>query len=41
MSVENVSLVDRKVTLLIATGAAMAANCEPCLNNVIPLPLSA
>jgi alkylhydroperoxidase/carboxymuconolactone decarboxylase family protein YurZ len=24
------------VTLLIATGAAMAANCEPCLNKVVP-----
>ena len=29
-------IVDYKVTLLIAAGAAMAANCEPCLNKVIP-----
>jgi alkylhydroperoxidase/carboxymuconolactone decarboxylase family protein YurZ len=36
MSNENKGLVDRKVTLLIATGAAMAANCEPCLNKVVP-----
>lgn len=36
MSVEDNGLVDRKVTLLIAAGAAMAANCEPCLNKVVP-----
>jgi alkylhydroperoxidase/carboxymuconolactone decarboxylase family protein YurZ len=24
------------VSLLIAAGAAMAANCEPCLNKVVP-----
>jgi alkylhydroperoxidase/carboxymuconolactone decarboxylase family protein YurZ len=36
MSAENKSLVDNKVTLLIAAGAAMAANCEPCLNMVVP-----
>lgn len=36
MSVENNRIVDHKVTLLIATGAAMAANCEPCLNKVVP-----
>ena len=36
MSVENNTLVDHKVTLLIAAGAAMAANCEPCLNKVVP-----
>ena len=29
-------LVDYKVTMLIAAGAAMAANCEPCLNKVVP-----
>ena len=29
-------IVDYKVTMLIATGAAMAANCEPCLNKIIP-----
>ncbi len=29
-------IVDHKVTLLIAAGAAMAANCEPCLNKVVP-----
>jgi alkylhydroperoxidase/carboxymuconolactone decarboxylase family protein YurZ len=29
-------LVDHKVTLLIAAGAAMAANCEPCLNKIVP-----
>jgi hypothetical protein len=33
---ENHKLVDYKVTLLIAAGAAMAANCEPCLNKVVP-----
>ena len=27
-------IVDYKVTMLIAAGAAMAANCEPCLNKV-------
>jgi hypothetical protein len=30
------SIVDYKVTMLIAAGAAMAANCEPCLNKVVP-----
>jgi alkylhydroperoxidase/carboxymuconolactone decarboxylase family protein YurZ len=30
------SLVDNKVTMLIAAGAAMAANCEPCLNKIVP-----
>jgi alkylhydroperoxidase/carboxymuconolactone decarboxylase family protein YurZ len=29
-------IVDHKVTLLIAAGAAMAANCEPCLNKIVP-----
>jgi alkylhydroperoxidase/carboxymuconolactone decarboxylase family protein YurZ len=29
-------IVDDKVTLLIAAGAAMAANCEPCLNKIVP-----
>ncbi len=29
-------IVDYKVTMLIAAGAAMAANCEPCLNKIIP-----
>lgn len=29
-------LVDYKVTLLIAAGSAMAANCEPCLNKIVP-----
>jgi alkylhydroperoxidase/carboxymuconolactone decarboxylase family protein YurZ len=28
-------VVDRTVTLLIAAGAAMAANCEPCLNKIV------
>jgi hypothetical protein len=32
----NSQLVDYKVTMLIAAGAAMAANCEPCLNRVVP-----
>ena len=36
MSAEGRTLVDHKVTLLIAAGAAMAANCEPCLNKVVP-----
>ena len=29
-------VVDYKVTMLIAAGAAMAANCEPCLNKIVP-----
>jgi alkylhydroperoxidase/carboxymuconolactone decarboxylase family protein YurZ len=29
-------IVDYKVTMLIAAGAAMAANCEPCLNRIVP-----
>jgi len=29
-------IVDYKVTMLIAVGAAMAANCEPCLNKAVP-----
>ena len=33
---EKPEIVDYKVTLLIAAGAAMAANCEPCLNKVVP-----
>ena len=32
----NDQIVDFKVTMLIAAGAAMAANCEPCLNRVVP-----
>jgi alkylhydroperoxidase/carboxymuconolactone decarboxylase family protein YurZ len=34
--IEKERLVDYKVTLLIAAGAAMAANCEPCLNKIVP-----
>lgn len=33
---ETVKIVDSKVTMLIAAGAAMAANCEPCLNKIVP-----
>ena len=29
-------IIDYKVTMLIAAGAAMAANCEPCLNKIVP-----
>jgi hypothetical protein len=29
-------IVDYKLTMLIVAGAAMAANCEPCLNKVVP-----
>jgi alkylhydroperoxidase/carboxymuconolactone decarboxylase family protein YurZ len=29
-------IVDSRVTMLIAAGAAMAANCEPCLNKIVP-----
>ncbi len=29
-------IVNYQVTMLIAAGAAMAANCEPCLNKVVP-----
>ena len=36
-SVKDIAqIVDYKVTMLIAAGAAMAANCEPCLNKIIP-----
>ena len=36
-SIKDISLiVDYKVTMLIAAGAAMAANCEPCLNKIVP-----
>ena len=30
------AILDYKVTMLIAAGAAMAANCEPCLNKIVP-----
>jgi hypothetical protein len=34
---EDISqIVNYRVTMLIAAGAAMAANCEPCLNKIIP-----
>ena len=33
---ETVNIVDAKITMLIAAGAAMAANCEPCLNKIVP-----
>ena len=33
---DNAPIVDYPVTMLIAAGAAMAANCEPCLNKIIP-----
>ena len=29
------SLIDEKVTLLIAASAAIAANCEPCLRKIV------
>ena len=29
-------IADYKITMLIAAGAAMAANCEPCLNKAKP-----
>ena len=32
----TIQIVDYKVTMLIAAGAAMAANCEPCLNKIVP-----
>ena len=35
-SIVELSIVDHRVTLLIAAGAAMAANCEPCLNKIVP-----
>jgi len=35
-SKEIPAIVDYKVTMLIAAGAAMAANCEPCLNKIVP-----
>jgi len=33
---DSSEIVDYKVTMLIAAGAAMAANCEPCLNKIVP-----
>ena len=30
-----IQIVDYKITMLIAAGAAMAANCEPCLNKIV------
>ncbi len=30
------AIVDYKVSMLIAAGAAMAANCEPCINKIVP-----
>lgn len=33
---DDPEIVDYRVTMLIAAGAAMAANCEPCLNKAIP-----
>ena len=38
---QSPEIVDFKVTMLIAAGAAMAANCEPCLNRVVPDLISA
>jgi len=35
-SKQGSGIVDFKVTMLIAAGAAMAANCEPCLNKIVP-----
>jgi alkylhydroperoxidase/carboxymuconolactone decarboxylase family protein YurZ len=35
-TIQTPEIVDFKVTMLIAAGAAMAANCEPCLNKVVP-----
>lgn len=29
-------IVDRKVTLLVAAGSAMATGCEPCMDQIIP-----
>ncbi len=36
VATEIPQIVDYKVTMLIAAGAAIAANCEPCLNKVVP-----
>ena len=33
---ETTEIIDDKLSLLIAAGAAMASNCEPCLDEVIP-----
>jgi len=33
---DDPGIVDYKITMLIAASAAMAANCEPCLNKAIP-----
>ena len=33
---DRAEIVDYKVTMLIAAGAAMAAKCEPCLNSIVP-----
>ncbi|MFH1723237.1 MAG: hypothetical protein ABII00_01325 [Elusimicrobiota bacterium] len=32
---------DLRVPMLVAAGAAMAANCEPCLNQVVPMLIEA
>lgn len=36
MEKDIAQIVDYKVTMLIVAGAAMAANCEPCLNKIVP-----
>jgi alkylhydroperoxidase/carboxymuconolactone decarboxylase family protein YurZ len=33
---DSSEIVDYRVTMLIAAGAAMAANCEPCLDKIVP-----
>ena len=33
---DSPAIVDYKVTMLIAAGAAMAAHYEPCLNKIVP-----
>lgn len=35
------SLMDHRVCLLVAVGSAMAAGCEPCLDQIIPNLISA
>lgn len=35
-NIPNINIIDHKVTLLAAAGAAMTADCRPCLNEVMP-----
>lgn len=34
---KNINSLDRETQLLISTGAAVAAGCIPCLNNIVEM----